>query len=185
MSGKAGTDNRIYLVEGGENCGKSRYAESLFSSLSTSGIYIATMIPYGKYGEEKIISHRKQRAGLNLITKEYPYIDDCDIITVPQGSTVILEDISNLTANRYFDRGEGLNEILNCVINLSHRCHNLIIVGLRDLNKDGCDEKTVKYIELMDSVMDKLEEAADCVILMKDNTAITLKPLNQYSDTVL
>lgn len=58
----------IILVVGGMNSGKSKYAEDIirtrFSDLR--GYYIATMIPYGEFGQEKIAKHKAMREDIGL-----------------------------------------------------------------------------------------------------------------------
>ena len=55
----------IILVIGTPNSGKSEYAENLLLELAGANpkLYMATMIPYGREGEERVKKHRALRAG--------------------------------------------------------------------------------------------------------------------------
>ena len=159
----------IILVEGKEKSGKSRVAEGIFRAFKDEGYYIATMIPYGDYGEEIIRRHRKLRDDLSLVTVESPYLDDVSMI--PKGSRVILEDISNLVANHFFNRKEKISEYLHCLDDLISRCSELIIVGMRDISDDtgaSYDDETQRYIHEIDSFMDYLETISDIVIYLEN-----------------
>lgn len=100
----------LTFVVGENNTGKSAYAESLVEA-TTSGkrYYIATMIPYGEEGKQRVAKHIKMRAHLGMITIEDPFLEKADMIE--DHSVVLLEDLSNLVANRMFADKQVVDKI--------------------------------------------------------------------------
>ena len=97
----------LRLVTGGSGSGKSAFAESLAASSEIrERYYIATMIPWDEECRARIRRHRAMRAGKGFATLEQPL--DLDQIQLPADCAVLLECLSNLTANEYFreDRRE-------------------------------------------------------------------------------
>ena len=65
----------FHVVTGGSGSGKSAYAEEQICMLkkktnSRHLYYIATMVPYGKETEQKILRHRQMRNGKGFETLE-------------------------------------------------------------------------------------------------------------------
>lgn len=136
------------LVTGGSGSGKSAYAESVIcekhrqmcsTGESPSLYYIADMVPYGRETEKKIEAHRKMRAGKGFETLEW-YADLPGRISDPdspdlKGSCVLLECVSNLTANEMYEPGGAQNtgkdpveRIIKGVQMLKERCAHLVVV---------------------------------------------------------
>ena len=143
------------LVTGGSGSGKSAYAEERICTLhrrlceerntEIPLYYIADMIPYGRETEQKIGKHRQQRAGKGFVTLEW-YVDLPGKLsgaekegTVPAGSEdlsgacVLLECVSNLTANEMYEPGGAgvhtVERITEGVRMLRKRCAHLVVVG--------------------------------------------------------
>ena len=121
----------MVLVTGGSGSGKSAFAEDcVLSCGENKRIYIATMYPFDEESKKRVARHRKMRAGKGFETVE------CFVglknLKVSHGSTVLLECMSNLTANEIFrEDGAGENteeEILEGVRRLKEQAGNLIIV---------------------------------------------------------
>ena len=96
----------LRLVTGGSGSGKSAFAESLTTASEIrERYYIATMIPWDEECRARIRRHRAMRAGRALPPWSSPGLDQ---IQLPAGCAVLLECLSNLTANEYFreDRRE-------------------------------------------------------------------------------
>ncbi|MBQ9518594.1 MAG: bifunctional adenosylcobinamide kinase/adenosylcobinamide-phosphate guanylyltransferase, partial [Firmicutes bacterium] len=120
------------LITGGSGSGKSEYAEDLAVSLSkrfnTEKLYyIAAMKPYGTEGAKRVEKHRAQRAGKGFATIENYTAAMPDI---SKDSVVLLECLSNLTANEVFDENNqnAAEDIFNFAAELSHSCKALVIV---------------------------------------------------------
>ena len=95
----------FYVVTGGSGSGKSAYAEELIiRSGSGPRIYIATMYPYDEESHKRIARHRQMRAKKEFETVEC--YTDLASAQIPEGANVLLECMSNLTANELF-RPEG------------------------------------------------------------------------------
>ena len=88
----------MHLVTGGSGSGKSAYAEQqVLEAGDAPRYYIATMMPYGEEGRRRVEKHRRMRREKHFETIEC-YMD-LKQVQVPPGSTVLLECLSNLTAN--------------------------------------------------------------------------------------
>ena len=134
------------LVTGGSGSGKSAYAENAACQIrgrlqekekrQIPLYYIADMFPYGRETEEKIENHRQMRAGKGFHTLEW-YQDLAGKLTgedAPElsGACVLLECVSNLTANEmYMEGGAGENTVEAAVSGirlLKERCRHLVVV---------------------------------------------------------
>lgn len=105
------------VVTGGSGSGKSAYAEDVICSLWKKEqeigkrkiplFYIATMYPFDEESHKRIERHRDMRRGKGFETIEcYTGLKEKQF---PEGCCVLLECMSNLTANEMF-REEGAKE---------------------------------------------------------------------------
>jgi adenosylcobinamide kinase/adenosylcobinamide-phosphate guanylyltransferase len=162
------------LVTGVSGSGKSEYAENLAVRLAGGDkkIYIATMQPYGKDGEERIKRHHTLRAGKGFTTVErYTDIGKVDLC---ENKTVLLECMSNLLANEMYGLAGEEKQTVNfdCTkkitqdcLKLYSKCKNLIIVT-NEVFSDGCayDEPTRQYIDNLGKINTELAAKADVVV---------------------
>ena len=88
------------LVIGGSKCGKSHFAESLFSQFPHRKIYLATMMPFGSEAQIAIDRHRQSRLGKGFETMER--FTDLHTLSLPSPCGVLLECLGNLCANELF-----------------------------------------------------------------------------------
>nr|WP_295283489.1 bifunctional adenosylcobinamide kinase/adenosylcobinamide-phosphate guanylyltransferase [uncultured Blautia sp.] len=121
----------MILVTGGSGSGKSAFAEDCVVATGTEKrIYIATMYPFDEESKKRVQRHRKMRQGKGFETIEcYTGLSQLE---VPAKSTVLLECMSNLTANEMFQE-DGAHEntveaVMNGVRRLKEQAENLIIV---------------------------------------------------------
>lgn len=122
----------VYL-QGGSACGKSRWGERIAVTLrqGTPGplLYLATMLP----GEDpetgaRIARHRAARAGKGFETVERPHT--LEKLTLPPRSTVLLEDLGNLTANELYAPGGGGGPALLAGLGaLFAQAEHLVLIG--------------------------------------------------------
>ena len=139
----------IALVTGGSGSGKSAYAEKLVKQISTDKrIYIATMRVWDGESEARVVRHQAQRAELGFDTIECPV--DLGKLQIPEGATVLLEDIPNLVANEMFDANGDINRIVPALEKLAGRCKNLVMVT-GNIFADGgdYDRETREYMRLL------------------------------------
>lgn len=150
----------LILVTGGSGSGKSEFAENLAVKLGGQLTYIAAMKPSDEECEKRIARHRKMRAGKGFDTVErYTDIKNLDL-----RGTVILECVSNLTANEMFS-GAGNNaasEILDGVRRLANMLDNMIIVT-NELSSDGIeyDRDTKNYMKCLGKINCEIAAEAD------------------------
>ncbi len=158
----------LILITGGSGSGKSEYAENTAAALKTklgAGqlYYLAAMKPFGEEGRARIEKHRKQRAGKGFETIE-SYT--AKMPTISSDSAVLLECLSNLTANEVFDEKNknAQSEIIDFITALSHSCKALVVVT-NEVFSDGLlyDEDTINYIKILGDLNCRLSIAADSV----------------------
>lgn len=170
------------LVYGASASGKSEFAEKTAMSFNTQKlVYIAAMKPYGKEAEKRIERHRTLRSGKEFITVEQ-YTDIHEAV-VPKNSSVLLECMSNLTANEFFreDRetdnyNDTFDRIVNGIKILSSKCRNLTIVS-NDIFGAGTDYygDTVEYMKLLGSINVFLASYCDTVYEVVYGIPVRLK----------
>ena len=165
------------LIIGYPDSGKSAIAEKMVTEMSDPDerIYVATMIPYGQEGRDRIEKHRKMRSGKGFRTIEAPY-DICSAVAELRGeetvrledSTVLLECVSNLVANELFerhaDRDEMVERLYTDIRHIAEQVRNLVIVSNHFEIEDGFDEETRMYAETLDVLNEKLSKFADNTI---------------------
>ena len=122
----------MHLITGGSGSGKSAYAEAQILALNGEcRVYLATMYPYDEESRQRIARHRKMRAEKNFTTVEC--YRDLEKTEIPEHADVLLECMSNLTANEMFwPEGAGSDteeQILRGVEWLCRKARNLVIVS--------------------------------------------------------
>lgn len=174
------------VITGGSGSGKSEYAEYVATSLAKrDGLplyYIATMRPFGEEGERRVERHRKLRAGKGFETIEC-YVNLKEQI-LPEPGVVLLECMSNLTANEMFEpEGAGddtVKAVLTGVAALKNRCIHLVIVT-NDIFSDGItyDKVTALYQERLGEINRKLAAEAAQVTEVVCGIPLQLKSKGQ------
>lgn len=121
----------MVLVTGGSGSGKSAFAEDRVLSFGDARrIYIATMQPFDKEGEQRVERHRRMRWGKGFETVER--YTDLKNLEIPDDSVVLLECMSNLVANEMFAL-EGAHErtaeeILEGIKKIHEKSRHFVIV---------------------------------------------------------
>ena len=157
----------MHLVTGGSGSGKSAYAEQqVLEAGDAPRYYIATMMPYGEEGRRRVEKHRRMRREKHFETIEC-YMD-LKQVQVPPGSTVLLECLSNLTANELYDpKGAGVNTaeaVLYGVEILYKQCEHLIVVG-NEVFSGGAEyaDETDLYLKALAQIQNGIAARADHV----------------------
>ena len=164
----------IVLVTGGSGCGKSTWAEKLIASLPDENrVYIATMQVYDEESVRRVARHRAQRADKGFRTIECQ--KDLASAQVPQGSTVLLEDLVNLAANEMFDSGDA-GRIVPALKGLAQRCRHLVMVT-NDVFSDGVAyaESTQEYLRQLAQINRCAAEMADSVVEVVYSIPVAVK----------
>lgn len=139
----------LILVSGGSASGKSKYAEDLAARTPPGErIYVATMRVWDEESRRRVERHRAMRAGKGFRTEERPV--HLDHMPVPAGAAVLLEDLSNLTANEWFgpEGPEGAEaRVLSGVRRLKEAAACTVVVT-NELFSDGVayDKETADYL---------------------------------------
>ncbi|MBR4513854.1 MAG: bifunctional adenosylcobinamide kinase/adenosylcobinamide-phosphate guanylyltransferase [Lachnospiraceae bacterium] len=175
----------ITLIIGIPDCGKSALAEQLTveNSIKEERVYIATMIPYGEEGRQRVLKHRKLRAGKGFRTIECPgKLEEIGDELNDDGSHVcLLECLTNLCGNimhmdKYINKTtEELCDIITeDIVGFSEKCKALYIVSNEfDASDSSYDDETVKYIRLVKKVNEALKSRADRCYIYEGGAIMT------------
>ncbi|MDD7219141.1 MAG: bifunctional adenosylcobinamide kinase/adenosylcobinamide-phosphate guanylyltransferase [Clostridia bacterium] len=155
----------LVLVTGGSGSGKSAFAEDRVLSFGEKKrIYIATMHPFDQESIKRVQRHRKMRAGKGFETVEcYTGLKN---VSVPEDSVVLLECMSNLTANEMFEEqgahGDTVDEILKGISHLCEQASHVVIVT-NEIFSDALsfDQEMETYLKYLGNINQKLAEKAD------------------------
>lgn len=191
------------LVTGGSGSGKSAYAESVIcgkhrllceTTENAPLYYIADMIPYGRETEKKIKAHRKMRAGKGFVTLEW-YVDLPGKISAPdspelKGSCVLLECVSNLTANEMYEPagaqntgGDTPESVIKGVRMLKERCAHLVVVTNDVFRESVTDsEEMTAYKGNLGMINRALAEMADQVTEVVSGVPVCIKSGSDMAD---
>ena len=191
------------LVTGGSGSGKSAYAESVIcgkhrllceTTENAPLYYIADMVPYGRETEKKIEAHRKMRAGKGFATLEW-YVDLPGKISAPdspelKGSCVLLECVSNLTANEMYEPAGAQNtgrdtpeSVIKGVRMLKERCAHLVVVTNDVFRESVTDsEEMTAYKGNLGMINRALAEMADRVTEVVFGVPVCIKSGSDMAD---
>lgn len=151
------------LVIGGSASGKSEYAESRVMGLPGRRIYLAAMRPWDQECRNRIARHRRLRLGKGFETLER--YTDLAGAEIPAGANVLLECMSNLTANELYDpEGGGEEAVLRGVDALLARCGHLTVVTNEVFSGGAAYEAdTLRYLRALARINRLLAARADAV----------------------
>ena len=195
----------MVLVVGGSGSGKSSYAEKVTVSLAQESVkeitksentslsdfklniakkyYLATMQVFDDEGRKKVERHRNLRSGKGFFTIEQPTRISGALEKMEAGDrTVLLECISNLTANEMFSEEQAVTEmqvtdnVIRDIKMLKDQTNHLIVVS-NNVFEDGItyDDATTKYIQAMGKINQKLAALADRIVEVVAGIPVTLK----------
>ena len=156
----------LILVSGGSASGKSKYAEDLVVQAPPGErIYVATMQVWDEESRRRVERHRAMRAGKGFRTEERPV--RLFEMPVPAGAVVLLEDLSNLTANEWFvpEGPAGAEErVLSGVKKLQQEAACTVVVT-NELFSDGIpyDKETADYLAALARLNGAVSAEADQV----------------------
>lgn len=158
----------LTLVTGGAASGKSEYAERLAVAGDGPRAYIATMQPFDAECVARIEKHRAARAGRGFVTIER--YRDLKGLRLPRGiDSVLLECMSNLTANELFGEGgageDAARAILAGVDALCAQARDVLIVS-NELFSDGeaYDLETLRYLSVLGEINQAVARRAQRVV---------------------
>lgn len=166
----------MVLVIGGSGSGKSAYAEELACTLAeredTAKYYLAAMQVFDQEDERRVARHRALRKGKGFLTIEQPVRIESALDKMETGGrTVLLECISNLTANEMFpgtqtrEKEETAELILKGIARLRRNTTHLVVVS-NNVFEDGIvyDPSTMDYLDVMGKINRQLAAWADRVV---------------------
>lgn len=158
----------LVLVTGGSGSGKSFYAEERILSFGEKKrIYIATMFPFDQECEKRIARHRDMRAGKGFETMEcYTGLKN---LSLPKNCAVLLECMSNLTANEMFQENGAhentVEEIKLGILKLLNEAEDVVIVTNEIFSEaERYEESTREYQKYLGMINQAAAELADEVV---------------------
>lgn len=168
------------VVTGGSGSGKSAFAEEQLTRLESGGrYYIATMQCADEESRRRVLRHRAMRADKHFHTLECPV--GLSELALPSPGSALLECMSNLAANEFFDGGrhtpeETADKILLGLRRLKAQCRHLIVVT-NEVFSDGCayEKETRQYLECLGSINCAMSQEADCVAEVVYGIALPVK----------
>lgn len=157
----------FHLITGGSGSGKSAFAEScILDFRGENRIYIATMFPFDDESHRRILRHREMRKEKKFSTIEcYTGIWELEI---GGNADVLLECMSNLTANEMYQEGGAGNDtprrVLEGIEHLRHQVRNLVVVT-NEVFSDGIvyDPDTMRYLSYLGEINREMGRMADRV----------------------
>ncbi|MEG1879619.1 MAG: bifunctional adenosylcobinamide kinase/adenosylcobinamide-phosphate guanylyltransferase [Pseudoflavonifractor sp.] len=155
----------LILVSGGSGSGKSAFAEGLIAACPAAPrIYIATMQIWDEECRQRVRRHRAMRADKGFCTYECPR--DLETLQVPAGSAVLLEDLSNLTANECFGgSAQGAEGRILAGVSALQKTADLTVIVTNELFSDGLtyDAETGAYLSMLAGLNCAIAAKADRV----------------------
>lgn len=161
----------FYMISGGSGSGKSEFAEGVTVTLSQEEmkerIYIATMMAFDEEAKRKIQRHQFMRKEKNFVTIEC--FTGLKSVNLPEGCTVLLDCMSNLTANEMYQENgakeDTVKEVIEGIETILRQCRNLVVVT-NEVFSDGCDydESTREYIRILGAINHEMAKRADAVV---------------------
>ncbi len=194
----------ITLIIGGSGSGKSEFAEKFLihqMNQNTKEVryYLATMMPTKDMEcEKRIARHRALRKDKDFITIEQPLDLEKSMDRMERGAGILLEDLSNLTANEMFLRKAsdsktesdtkresdfsdeiliGLTDRIEAAVReLGEYASNLVIVS-NTIFEDGVeyDEATTEYIRALGILNERISAFSDRVIEVVCGIPVSIK----------
>lgn len=160
------------LITGGSGSGKSAYAEQLCVKLQGEKdvpmLYVATMYPFDEEAFRKIERHRKLRKDKNFDTLEC--FTGLEKVDLPHpGTTVLLECMSNLTANEMYQEDGAATQTVEAICRgLDHLCEQAghVVVVSNEIFSDGMDydDETRRYQQYLGRINQYIADKADLVV---------------------
>ena len=161
----------MILVTGGSGSGKSAFAEDQVVAFGEAErIYIATMFPFDEESRKRVQRHQNMRKGKGFETIEC--YTGLERVRVPEGSTVLLECMSNLVANEMFPETVGDEINANWVENIVRQIRHLkdqtghLVIVTNEIFSDGIeyDPETTRYQQYLGEMNCELAKLADVVV---------------------
>lgn len=140
----------LTLVSGGAASGKSEFAEKLAADWCGRKIYIATMRVQDGEDRARVAKHRAMRREKRFETIECPGNLN---VHAPENSVVLLECLSNLTANECFGESgfDNAAERILAGIELLRKSAACVIIVTNELFSDGnvYNAETLCYLDIL------------------------------------
>lgn len=152
-------------VTGGSGSGKSAFAEEQILKFPPGNrIYIATMMCFDEESRKRVARHRQMRKDKQFETLEC--YTDLEHAVIPYGSTVLLECMSNLTANEIFSpdgaKDQAYEAVCRGLLHLKEQADHVCVVT-NEIFSDGIsyDMETQNYQRVLGKLNAFLAEISD------------------------
>jgi adenosylcobinamide kinase/adenosylcobinamide-phosphate guanylyltransferase len=166
-------DPQLTLVLGGARSGKSRYAESLTTSLPPAWIYLATAEPRDAEMAERIAAHRSRR-GAGWRTIEEPH-DIAAVLAADEGTTLI-DCLTLWLSNRMLAGADIDTEIVGLEVALAARLRPVVLVS-NEVGSGIVPDNALarRFRDLQGRLNQRLAARADRVVLLVAGLPLIVK----------
>ena len=155
----------LAVITGGSGSGKSAFAEEQILKFPPGNrIYIATMMCFDEESRKRVARHRQMRKDKQFETLEC--YTDLEHAAIPYGSTVLLECMSNLTANEIFSpdgaKDQAYEAVCRGLLHLKEQAGHVCVVT-NEIFSDGIsyDMETQNYQRVLGKLNAFLAEISD------------------------
>lgn len=175
----------MVLVTGGSGSGKSAYAEERILEMGKGRrIYIATMYPFDIESHKRVDRHRRMRAGKKFETVEcYTNLED---LYLPSDGIVLLECMSNLTANEMFGSDQTSEEVAEKIIRGINKIRAQVkdfVIVTNEIFSEAVDYQgeTREYQRVLGKINREIAKKADQVVEVVFGIPVVHKGLETMS----
>ncbi|MCM1490653.1 MAG: bifunctional adenosylcobinamide kinase/adenosylcobinamide-phosphate guanylyltransferase [Muribaculum sp.] len=167
----------ITLVTGGQRSGKSAFAEKLTLERCAKPVYIATARVWDEEMRKRVKIHQQRRG------EEWTNIEEClkvGDIEIPDESTVLLDCLTLLSTNWFFEceenSEEALIQIKTQLSDLLKKNANFVLVT-NEIGLGGISENALqrKFTDLQGCVNQFVASLADEVYLIISGIPVKIK----------
>jgi adenosylcobinamide kinase/adenosylcobinamide-phosphate guanylyltransferase len=157
----------MVYITGGAGSGKSAYAEKRALALPGRPVYLAAMHNDGSEETlQRIGRHRKMRSGKGFFTMEDEALTKAAEAAAP-GDTVLIEDLTNLLANRIWimKDPDPVTHVYEALLALKRRAAHIVLVA-NEVFSDGItyDAETEHFLMSLSVLSGILAREADEVV---------------------
>ncbi len=167
----------ITLITGGQRSGKSLYAEQMALEAYPAPYYLATAGVEDDEMAERVRLHRARRGPQwhNVDAPLHP-----EEAAIEPGATVLLDCITMLATNRFFEAGEDKDKALEGVIAsldslFSREADFIIVTGEIGLGGISANPLQRQFTDLLGAINQWIAARADSVVMMVSGIPLKLK----------
>lgn len=167
----------ITLLTGGQRSGKSVFAERMALEKASNPIYVATARVWDDEFRQRVDVHKRRRGDRWTTIEECLHIGDIELM---EGSTVLLDCLTLLATNWFFECKENTDDALvqmSIQLDLMFSKKADFIIVTNEIGLGGISENALqrKFADLQGSVNQYVASLADDVYLIVSGIPVKIK----------